>query len=324
MIDSASDSHDPLDLATPAQRDWLALQFGMFVHFGINTFNDCEWSHGDLDPATFDPKAFNPKQWCAAAKTAGIKYLLVVTKHIDGFCLWPSQFTDYSVAASPFKKDVLDEVARACAESDIKLAFYYALWDGHEPSYGDDRAYARYVKGQLSELLTRYGEVVSLWFDGGWKKGGVDWQDHRAWHWLDLYEHIKSIQPNCLVGNNGTTKRKGEIVTWPCDYRIFEKGLPGEDDRLVYDCDGEVFLPGECDDTLSAGGDGKGMFASGKWFWHANDDTAKQAEWVAEQLRTANARHANYVINVGPTDQGLLREIDVARLAEVGKLRGVS
>lgn len=317
-----SASRDPLDIATPAQRAWLELKFGMMVCWGVNTFNDCEWSYGNLDRDSFAPGDFQPKQWCEAAKTAGVKYLLFITKHHDGFCLWQTDSTDYQVGKTPFGKDVVGELAQACRDTGIKLALYYSLWDNHFPLYTDDRAYANYMKRHLSELLTRYGEVVSLWFDGGWKKGGVDWQDHRAWHWLDIYEHIKSLQPDCLVGNNGTTNRRGEIITWPCDYRIFEKAVPGEKDRVIYDLEGrEVFLPGECDDTLSAGGDGQGMFASGKWFWHANDNTAKDASWIAEQVRAANARHANYVINVGPTNQGLLRDIDVERLAEVGKLR---
>jgi len=223
---------------TEAQRRWLELQFGLFIHYGINTYNDAEWSDGTLDPATFNPTHFDPDQWCEAAKAAGINYLLVVTKHHDGFCLWPSRWTDYSVKTSPFDGDCLEQIADACQRHGLKLGWYYSLWDRNYPGYEHDHGYAIYMKNQLAELLTRYGPITQLWFDGGWKKGGVDWQDDRRWYWREFYEHIKAIQPDCLVGNNGTSRRKGEIITWPCDYRCFEKGLPPEDDRKVYYCGG--------------------------------------------------------------------------------------
>lgn len=310
---------------TPAQTAWLDLKFGLFIHYGINTYNDAEWSDGTLDPATFNPTDFDPDQWCRAAKAAGINYLLVVTKHHDGFCLWPSRWTEYSVKNTPYGKDCLREIADACRKHGLKLGWYYSLWDRNYPGYENDHAYAIYMKNQLAELLTQYGEIIQLWFDGGWKKGGVDWQDDRRWHWREIYEHIKAIQPDCLVTNNGTTQRRGEIITWPMDYRCFEKGIPPEDDKKVYYCGGiGDYLPAQCEYTLSAGGDGKGMFASGKWFWHEGDHTVQTPEWVVEKLEAANAREANFVINAGPNAEGKLRPEDVECLKAVGKLRGIS
>ena len=305
-----------------AQRRWLDLKLGMFLHFGINTFHDAEWSDGTLDPATFDPRELDAGQWLDATVTAGAGYVLLTAKHHDGFCLWPSRWTDYSIASSPAGVDVVGEVVRACRERGVKLGLYYSLWDRHEPCYDHDAGYALYMKRQLAELLTRYGEVVEIWFDGGWKKGGVDWQDDRRWYWREIYEHIKSIQPDCLVANNGTTRRPGEIIMWPCDLRLFEKSLPPEDDQKVYYCGGlGDYLPAESQYTLSKGGTGGGQFADGKWFWHADDATVQDPQWVVDTLDACNARGGNLVINAGPDDRGLLRECDVACLREVGRLR---
>lgn len=310
---------------SPAASRWLELQFGMFVHFGINTFNDMEWSDGTLDPATFNPTRFDAEQWVDAAVSAGAKYLMITTKHHDGFCLWPSRWTEYSVKHTPFGEDVLAHVADACQKRGVKLAFYYSLWDRNYPGYENDHAYAIYMKRQLAELLTGYGEIAEIWFDGGWKKGGVDWQDDRAWYWREIYEHIKTIQPDCMVANNGTCGRSGQIIMWPCDFRIFEKKVPQADDKKIYYCGGlGDYLPGESCYTLSAGGSGKGMFASGKWFWHADDDTVQSPQWVVETLNQCNERGANFVINAAPSDEGLLRQVDVACLAEVGRLRNLS
>ncbi|MFP4106613.1 MAG: alpha-L-fucosidase [Phycisphaerae bacterium] len=308
---------------TPAQQAWMDLKFGMFVHFGINTFNDAEWSDGTLDPQTFTPTDFDADQWCRAAKAAGIGYVMLVTKHHDGFCNWPSRWTEYSVKNTPFGRDVVGELAEACRKHGLKLAFYYSLWDRNCPSYEHDHSYAIYMKRQLAELLTNYGPIVEIWFDGGWKKGGVDWQDDRRWHWLEIYEHIKTIQPDCLVGNNGTSGRSGEIITWPADFRIFEKKMPAEDDKKIYYCGGiGDYLPGEVCHTLSAG-TGRGMFAGGKWFWHEDDNSVREPQWVVDWLDQCNRRGANFVINAAPNNKGLLRDVDVDCLEQVGKIRGL-
>lgn len=307
---------------TPAQRAWMELKFGLFVHFGINTFNDTEWSDGTLDPATFNPTEFNADQWCRAAKAAGMRYVLLVTKHHDGFTLWPSRWTDYGVQSAPFDGDVVGRVAEACERAGLKLGLYYSLWDRHEPSYDHDHSYALFMKRQLAELLTGYGPICEIWFDGGWKKGGVDWQDPYRWHWLEIYEHIKSIQPDCLVADNGTTRWKGKIVLYPCDFRIGEKGVPPEDDRTVYYCGGiGDYLPYESCYTLSTGGTGEGQFTDGKWFWHESDTTVHEPRWVVDTLEACNARGANMVLNAGPDTRGKLRDIDVACLEEVGRIR---
>lgn len=308
---------------TQAKRDWMALRFGLFLHFGINTFNDAEWSDGTLDPATYNPTAFDADQWLSAAKAAGAKYILFTTKHHDGFCNWPTDTTDYSVKSTPWGKDTIELVAEACRKHDIALGFYYSLWDRHAPCYADDHAYAKYMKRHLAELLTRYGPVVELWFDGGWKKGAVHVQDAERWYWREIYEACKAIQPEVMIGNNGTTERPGEIITWPCDLRFGEKTVPPADDRKVWWTGTEdTCLPYESQYTLSTGGTGEGQFADGKWFWHADDDTVQDPKWVADTIKLCNERGGNFVINAGPSAEGLLRVIDVDCLNRVGALRG--
>lgn len=303
------------------QRKWLELGAGLMVHFGINTYYDCEWSDGTLDIGRFNPVRFDPDQWVAAAKAAGLTYLLIVSKHHDGFCNWRSSWTDCHCGNTPFKRDVLAELSDACARQNMKLGLYYSLWDRYEPSFEHDHGYAMFMKRQLTELLTCYGEIVEIWFDGGWKKGGTDYQDPERWYWREIYEHIKAIQPGCMVGNNGTSGRSGQIVMWPCDFRIGEKRLPPEDDKKIYYCGGiGSWLPYEAVFTLSAGGDGKPPFGSGKWFWHATDTTTVTAASLAEKRDLCAARGANLLINAGPDDQGLLREVDVECLQALGKI----
>jgi alpha-L-fucosidase len=160
-----------------AQKAWMELGFGMFVHFGINTYYDKEWSDGTLDPYKVNPTELSTDQWCSVAKNAGMKYVVLVTKHHDGFCNWPSKLTDYSIASTPYKKDILAELANSAQKYGLKLGLYYSLWDQHEKSHDlDIRKYVDdFMLPQLEELMTGYGEVVELWFDGFWKYQKNGW-----------------------------------------------------------------------------------------------------------------------------------------------------
>lgn len=331
---------------TPAQKRWMALQFGMFVHIGINTYYDTEWSDGTLDPGRFNPVKLDTDQWCRVAKTAGMKYIVIVAKHHDGFCNWPSQYTSYSVAATPFKKDIVSNVVNSANKYGLRVGFYYSLWDRHEKSHDiNEWDYVEFMKNQLKELLTQYGPIVELWFDGFWKKQqsgwksqseiqgeNIDraknqrdeafiaaWRSEGAYRWqMDhLYQYIKSLQPDCLVMNNSTTAYPG-VPLHPVDIRSGEKATKIVEDKKVWNFLGkDIFLPMQIETTMSTKGDTR--FPSGNWFWHEWDHSVASKDQILEWLRVSKQIGANLLVNVGPMDSGRLRPEDEATLLSLGK-----
>ncbi len=326
---------------TPAQKAWMDLKFGLFIHFGINTYYDVEWSDGTLDPIKFNPTELDTDQWCRAAAAAGMKYIVVVTKHHDGFCLWPTKYTDYSIKATPFKEDYLARVANSAAKYGLKVGMYYSLWDRHEKTHDNDEyAYVEFMKNQLFELLTGYGEVIELWFDGFWKKqrsgwekslkneaGAVlygtpeasvrdgrfiqAWRNEGAYRWqMDhLYQYVKSLQPNCIVMNNSTTEYPG-VPLHPVDARNGEKFTDsGVLDRNIWTWLGkEIFLPLQIETTLSV--KGNDQFPKGNWFWHEWDHSVLTPSQIKNLLAIAQQMEANLLLNAGITDKGRLRQED--------------
>jgi len=326
-----------------AQQAWMALGFGLFIHFGINTYYDVEWSDGTLDLARFNPSRLNTDQWCAAAKEAGMKYIVPITKHHDGFCLWPSRHSSYSVAATPFKKDVLAEVVNSAEKYGLKVGFYYSLWDCHNPLHDtNEPAFVDFMKLQLEELLTGYGPVVELWFDGFWKKQQHGWTKknqsiegearHEAadelraqnfihawrmegayrWQIDHLYQFIKSLQPDCLVMNNATTAYPG-VPLHPVDIRSGEKYTEVSQDQKVWNWLGkDIYLPLQIETTLSIKGNER--FKSGNWFWHEWDHSVASRKTLLNYLAVAQKMEANLLLNAGPADTGQLRPEDEAAL----------
>jgi alpha-L-fucosidase len=317
----------------------MELGFGMFIHFGINTYYDKEWSDGTLDPAAFHPEKLDTAQWCRTAKEAGMKYIVLVTKHHDGFCLWPSRHTRYSVAASPWKGDLVAEVTNAAAKYGLKLGLYYSLWDRNQKLHDtDERAYVEWMKLQLTELLANYGDVVELWFDGFWKKQNHGWTKKEEfngeagfigknrerdiafieawrmegayrWQMDHLYQFIKSLQPHCLVMNNATTSYPG-VPLHPVDIRSGEKYTrPDQKDQKVWDwLNGKVYLPLQIETTMSV--KGNQQFKSGNWFWHEWDHSVANREVILGYLEIARQMEANLLLNCGPMANGLLRPED--------------
>ncbi|MCC5929849.1 MAG: alpha-L-fucosidase [Cyclobacteriaceae bacterium] len=332
-------------LPTPVQQAWMDMKFGMFVHFGINTYYDVEWSDGTLDPVRFNPTKLDTDQWCRTAVEAGMKYIVFITKHHDGFCLWPSKYTDYSVKSTPFKKDVLAEVVNSANKYGLKVGMYYSLWDRREKSHDEDEyAYVDFMKKQLEELLTNYGPVVEMWFDGFWKKqqhgwakklsdemgenvSGTSrlrdedfvkaWRMEGAYRWqMDhLYQFIKELQSDCLVMNNATTAYPG-VPLHPVDIRSGEKYTTVKEDRKIWNWLGkDMYLPLQIETTMSVKGDKK--FPSGNWFWHDWDDSVASLETLRGYLSVADKMGANLLLNVGPDDKGQLRKVDEKTLKEL-------
>jgi len=321
-----------------AQKSWMDLKFGLFVHFGINTYYDKEWSDGTLDPVKYLPTELDTDQWCSAAKDAGMNYIVLVTKHHDGFCNWPTQQTEYSVKNSPLKIDLVGRVVDSAKKFGLKVGFYYSLWDRNEPSHDkDEYAYVEFMKKQLQELLTEYGEIVELWFDGMWKKqasgwkkadGGFvtpeefarSWRLEGAYRWqIDhVYQFIKRIQPNCLVMNNATTEFPGTPL-FPVDLLSGEKATKADKHiQNVWNWLGkDYFFPLQIETTCSA--KGQEQFKSGNWFWHESDHSVRTKEEVLVYLETAKKLNANLLLNVGPMANGKLRPEDIALLQSLKK-----
>lgn len=184
------------ELARPtrAQLIWQDMEMGMFCHFGMNTFCDQEWGEGKDSPERFNPVLLDAHQWVKVAKKAGFKYLILTAKHHDGFCLWPTQTTDYSVKSSPWKDgkgDVVKACAIACEQEGINFGIYLSPWDRHEPCYKDKEAYDDFYARQLTELLTHYGVLSELWFDGA---GSED----REYDWRRFISLVKKYQPDAM------------------------------------------------------------------------------------------------------------------------------
>lgn len=330
---------DPEVRPSQLQEAWMDLKFGMFIHFGINTYYDTEWSDGSLDPSRFNPSRLDTDQWCRTAKAAGMKYIVLITKHHDGFCLWPTKYTKYSVASTPYKGDLVAEVVNSAEKYGLKVGLYYSLWDRHEKSHDNDVwQYVDFMKGQFEELLTNYGPVVEMWFDGFWKKQQHGWskkisddvgenitkdlsanRDQKfieawrmegayRWQMDHLYQYIRSLQPGCLVMNNSTTAYPG-VPLHPVDIRSGEKYTEVTEDQKVWEWLGKkVYLPIQIETTMSI--KGNEQFPSGNWFWHEWDKSVLSKEKILQYLDIADKMDANLLLNVGPSDQGQLREVD--------------
>jgi alpha-L-fucosidase len=225
-------------------RDWFQdSRFGMFIHWGVySVLGNGEWVENNLKidkqtyqklPAFFNPVSFDPKEWVSLAKAAGMKYIAITSKHHDGFAMWDSKMTDWDIVdRTPYKKDVLKMLAEECKKQGIKLFFYHSQLDWYQENYfprgatghttgrpesGDWYRYLDYMDGQLTELLTNYGEIGGIWFDGMWDKRDADWRLDKT------YSLIHSLQPACLIGSNH------HMAPFPGeDFQMFEKDLPGQ------------------------------------------------------------------------------------------------
>ena len=337
-------------LPTKAQKNWMCMQFGMFIHFGINTYYDKEWSDGTLDLEAFNPKELDADQWCSVAQKAGMKYIVIVTKHHDGFCLWPTKYTSYSVKNTPYRKDLLRKIVNSARKYGLKVGLYYSLWDRNNKLHDtNEQEYVNFMKNQLHELLTNYGEICEIWFDGfwkkqqsGWTKAITDetgekvtassanterdekfiqaWRNEGAFRWqMDyIYQYIKSIQPNCLVMNNSTTAYPG-VPLHPVDVRSGEKYKEyNPNDKKTWKWLGkDVYLPMQIETTMSV--KGNAQFPSGNWFWHNGDTSVMIKNEIMNSLEIAKKMQANLLLNIGPMENGKLRPQDVEVLSNLQK-----
>ncbi len=305
---------------TRAQLAWQRCETNLFLHFGVNTFTDREWGTGQEDPKVFNPARLDARQWVRAAKAGGFKIVILTAKHHDGFCLWPSKFTDHSVRSSPWREgkgDVVRELADACREGGLKLGLYLSPWDRHEKSYGDSPRYNEFYKNQMTELLTSYGPIAEVWFDGACGEGPngkrqeYDWEAYRAL--------VRKLQPEAVMFSDA-----GPDVRWignergiagdPCWATVDPKkvpfpGAPG--DAIINalqhgDPGGAVWRPGESDVSIRPG-----------WFWHKKEDEKiRSLDNLVDLYFKSVGRNSLLLLNVPPNDQGLISDPDARRLAE--------
>ena len=312
-----------------AQKALMDRGYGMFIHFGVNTFADVEWSDGSIPVSAYNPSKLDPEQWVRVARDAGFRYVLLITKHHDGFCLWDSKYTDYDVASSPVKTDVVGAVSKACRKYGLKFAIYYSLWDRHEPSYKDkDKSkYIDYMCLQLGELLSNYGNVCELWLDGGWDRKVADWELPR------VYSFVKKLQPLCAVGVNHTIEiRPGsrtfalpDLMTednkfyfqyFPSDFRLWDPKVAHLRDKKQYLHDEKsYYLPFEHTVCLSK---------AWTWFQKKNPAPVRSLDELEELFYWCTAGNNTLVMNVPPDRTGRIRTNEAETVISLGRRLGLS
>ncbi|MBW8768605.1 MAG: alpha-L-fucosidase [Gemmatimonadetes bacterium] len=314
----ASSPDGPLALPSRSQLTWQRDELAMFLHFGVNTFTDREWGDGKEDPAIFNPARLDARQWARTAKAAGFRALILTAKHHDGFCLWPTTTTRHSVAASPFRGgqgDVVREFVDACAAEGLRAGLYLSPWDRNHPTYGDSPAYNDVYATQLTELLTRYGTISEVWFDGANGEGPNG--RRQVYDWPRVWGLVRRLQPDAVIFSDagpdvrwcGNERGVAGEPNWsPVDPAIVR--FPGQSDDAVGPAlqhgnpTGSVWRPAEVDVSIRPG-----------WFYHPAQDGAVRTEDNLVQLYfTSVGRNAKLLLNVPPTRDGLLHDTDAARL----------
>ena len=320
----AQSSYQPSPENLKARQDFQDMKFGMFIHWGVySVLGDGEWVFHNrklkLDeyerlPKFFDPEKFDAKTWVALAKAAGMKYITITSRHHDGFAMFDSKISDWNIVQrTPYKKDPLKMLADECHRQGIKLFFYYSqldwhnpdyyprgvtAWDNGRPDHGDWNAYLdTYMDGQLRELLTNYGPIGGIWFDGMWDKPDADW------HLQKTYSLIHQLQPAALIiPNHHQTPKPGE------DVQTFERDLPGRNTAGFNTNYVSDQLPLESSNTLND-----------SWGFNISDHNFKSPEEVEQMLVRAAGNNSNLLLNIGPMPNGEIEDEFVTRLHAVGE-----
>jgi len=312
---------------------WEDARFGLFIHWGLYSVAAGEWkgdtTHAEWIRTTaqiplkeyerfvqqFDPEKFNAEEWVKLAKAAGMKYIVITTKHHDGFCMFDTKQTDFDIMSTPFHRDVMKELAAACKKEGIRLCFYHSIMDWHQPYYFPRRewekdrpgtgtdfdAYVSYMKNQLRELLTNYGRIGVLWFDGQWEN---TWTHERG---KDLYEYVRSLQPSIIINNRVDVGRESIGQTkagFAGDFGTPEQEIPA------------TGIPGS--DWESC------MTMNNNWGYNSHDDHWKSSEDLVQKLIDIASKGGNFLLNVGPTAEGLFPQASIERLKDIGSWMSVN
>ena len=308
---------------SPRQLTWHGLEMYAFVHFTTNTFTDKEWGYGDESEKVFNPTDFDADQIVRTVKEAGLKGLVLTCKHHDGFCLWPSKYTEHSVKNSPWKNgqgDLVKEISDACRKYDVKFGTYLSPWDRNHKDYGRPE-YLTYYRNQLRELMTSYGPIFEMWFDGA--NGGDGYYggerstrriDNRTYYdWDNTWKIVRQLQPGaCMFSDGGPDCRwvgnESGFAGETCWATMNRAGLlPGVADAAVLNRGqrpGTDWLPAEVDVSIRPG-----------WFYHAKeDDQVKTPEQLLKIYYESVGRGANLILNLPPDRRGKIHENDVKSL----------
>jgi alpha-L-fucosidase len=297
---------------------WEALGYGMFIHFGMSTFVQNELPDGQAPATTYAPDKLDVDQWVSVARDAGMKYIVLTTKHVAGHCLWPSKHTDYTVANSGDKTDVVGKFVEACRAKGILPGIYYCSWDNHNrfgsktPSDKDSPAfttslYQTFQTWQLTELLTNYGPFAELWID----IPGVLGRGYRTF----LYNHLAMLNPEAVIMMNSgiSTQEKYDVeYAWPSDLIAIERSLPPESKHLKWrSIEGkEYYMPGEVCDPI------------GKEWFYVEGDAVRSDAALLEQYNACRARGVNLLLDVPPDKHGVIPEASVQALMRLRKSIG--
>jgi alpha-L-fucosidase len=287
---------------SPQQVAWQDMEIGVIVHFSTNTFLDQEWGDGTAAASVFNPSDVDTEQWIRAVKAAGAKYIILVAKHHDGFCLWPSELTDYGVKSSPWrggKGDLVRGVAEAARKNGLKFGVYLSPWDRHDPRYANGPEYDKYYLGQLDELSSHYGELVEFWMDGAGSAG-------HTYDFDRIVQELRMWQPNTMVFADVALYKYADL-----------RWVGNEDGRVTYEnwnvVDRTGYLrwrPVEADTPLR----------KLHWFWHPNDEASlKSLDELLEDYDQTVGKGAELMLGIAPDRNGRVPDADVARLQEFGE-----
>ncbi|GGW41020.1 alpha-L-fucosidase [Arenibacter certesii] len=313
-------------LPTERQLAWHNMEYYGFIHFNMNTFTNMEWGIGSENPAQFNPTQLDARQWAKIIKEAGMKGVIITAKHHDGFCLWPSKYTEHSVKNSPWKNgkgDVLKDLSEACAEYGLKMGVYLSPWDRNHADYGKPE-YVTYFHNQLRELLTNYGDIFEVWFDGanggsGYYGGANETRkiDNKTYYeWDKAIEIVRELQPNAVIfGDGGPDVRwVGNEEGWAneTNWSLLERnkvypGYPKYKELLSGHENGTHWVPAECDVSIRPG-----------WYYHPSEDSqVRSLEHLVNIYYESVGRNASLLLNLPVDDRGLVHEKDTEQLMKL-------
>ena len=313
-------------LPLPKQVEWQKMETYAFVHYGLNTFTDKEWGYGDADPKTFNPSRMDVEQWVRTFKQAGMKGVIVVAKHHDGFAMWPSPLTEYNITQSSYdgpknkdgKVDMLAELRKACDKYGLKMGVYLSPWDRNHAEYGR-QAYVEYYHQQLTDLVTNYGPLFEVWLDGanggdGYYGGARETRkiDRRNYYdFPKIHSIIETNQPQAIIFSDGgpgcrwVGNERGEAGTTNWAFLRKNEVYPGYDKNRELQSghiDGDSWIPAECDVSIRPG-----------WFYHPEeDDKVKTPEQLADLYYKSVGRNATFLLNFPVDRDGRVNAIDSA------------